>query len=697
MIRRPALAVLLGLFLAASGLEAQWSGTTQSSGAAEQQRLGVLAYHQGRMSESIFLFEKALAFDPRDPDIQTWLGRAYYRSGFEAMALKIWEPLTLLPEAPPGLASLVETLRARRNLDQSEVAPRYVEAARFDGAKGKSPAFKRPSSILPLSDASFLIVAHGSGQILRMDPNGLVKERMTGGLSGLDRPFSVVPLPGGGYAVSEFDADRIALVRKDKTTYLGSRGRGEGQVLGPQYLAVDELGYLYVTDYGNARVVKFDPDGGFILSLGGGRAGFAGLTSPAGLAASGGVLYVADSREKTIHRFDYSGNYLGELARGSLHFPEGLSFWNSGAALLVADTDRVVSIDLATERVDELYRSPDRSPRLVSAVAANNGTILAADFDASAVSMLNEAPSIARGFQVEIRRIDASRFPRVSLDVSVRDRLGNPVVGLSSGNFYLSEALHLKTSTVEKDKLVTHNVLAVAPAKQVLLEGTGTSSPDWRAMVLLERSPAMDLYAQAARDALVELSSGLEAGGPGALGLVMASTTPSLAAKPSSTPDLATLARALLAHSGREGRFDLGLRLAAAGLMPGETRDSIVYFCSGAMDSASFQGVSISELGALLANNGIRFHVAVFGEGRIDPSLEYIARVSGGSVLSASRPRGLRDLPGTLASAPSGRYRFSFVSADSAEFGNQELSVAVEAYLYQKSGRDELGYYAPLK
>jgi hypothetical protein len=214
-------------------------------------------------------------------------------------------------------------------------------------------------------------------------------------------------------------------------------------------------------------------------------------------------------------------------------------------------------------------------------------------------------------------------------------------------------------------------------------------------MVLVERSTAMDEYSSALRDALVEVGSSLGEGG--SLGLILAGPSPELSARPARMPDLAAMARSLKGPSARAGRFDLGLRLAVNTLMPDEARDSILYFSSGVIDSASFQGASVSELGALLVNNGIRLHLALFGEGRVDPSLEYLVHLTGGSIISASRPRGLRDLPLALSGSPTGRYEFSFLSADSSELGNRQLSVAVEAYLYQKSGRDELGYYAPLQ
>jgi hypothetical protein len=50
-----------------------------------------------------------------------------------------------------------------------------------------------------------------------------------------------------------------------------------------------------------------------------------------------------------------------------------------------------------------------------------------------------------------------------------------------------------------------------------------------------------------------------------------------------------------------------------------------------------------------------------------------------------------------IAGAASGRYRFSFESKADTSYGRGYLALGVEAYLFKKSGKDELGYYAPLE
>jgi hypothetical protein len=181
------------------------------------------------------------------------------------------------------------------------------------------------------------------------------------------------------------------------------------------------------------------------------------------------------------------------------------------------------------------------------------------------------------------------------------------------------------------------------------------------------------------------------------LGAVSAGRVPSILQRPAASPDLATLVRALRVKPETSGRFDLGLRQAVNTLMPSGVRDAVVYFSSGNLDESSLQSVSLSELAALLTNNGIAFYVVLIGDGEPDASLRYLVKRSGGSFIRAEAPRGIKDLPTLLRSAPSGRYEFSFESADDPDFGERQMTVALEAWLFHKSGRDEIGYYAPLR
>jgi hypothetical protein len=673
---------------------AQFNSVLRSSGAVDQLRLGVQSYQRGHYAESILLFEKALAYEPGAKLIEYWLGRAYLKSGYEETALRIWQGLADAADAPPFLKAKVADLRSSRAIAQAGSDYRYVEVERFEGQGGKAKLFSRPSAIIPKPDGSLLVVAHGSNELVTLDASGVVRERSRGGLQGYDRPFGAAYLPDGTLFVTEYNGDRVSRIAPDgKSAFFGSKGRGDGALIGPEYAATDSDGYLYVVDFGNARVSKFDDTGAFVLSFGAKNLelGFPGLESPTGVLAEGGVVYIADSIARAIYKFDESGNYLGVLAEGELHMPEGLSSWNGGQAILVADTDRIVSIDLASEAVSLVYHSPDKKAKLVGAAADYNGNLVACDFDSSAILILSDVSSLAAGYDVEIESIDSSAFPKVNFDAIVRDRNGMPVVGLKEGNFYLTETIRKTTQQDEGGKAVIRTEESIVPATEPLYLGSGDKAVQARSILVLERSADMDALRETQRSILAELYPELSATGWTAPSLVTAGPVPAVQA----TGDLQSALRVALSPSSGRGRFDQALRLAATKLLPSGNRDAVVYIGTGAVDESSFSGTALSELAALMRNNGIRFYAVLAAAP--DASLRYLADRTGGELFSADRPRGLSDLASSIATTPTGRYRFSFTSKAETSFGRGYLSVGLEAYLYKRSGKDELGYYAPLK
>lgn len=697
MRRRPQL-LLLALALAtmpplATGAWGQFNSVLASPGAAEQLRLGVQSYQRGRYAESILLFEKALAYDPGEPLIEYWLGRAYLKSGYEETALRVWKPLLDSPAPPLFLKAKADSIRNSRAVSPNAGSYDYVEVQRFEGKSGGQTVFERPSTIIPRPDGSLLVVAHGSNRLVTLDSSGVVSRRDQGGLAGFDRPFGAAYLPDGTLFITEYNGDRVSRIAPDGSSKtFGKKGRQADGLIGPHYATTDGDGYLYVVDFGNARVSKFDDQGGFVLSFGAKSpdGSFPGFSSPTGIYVGDDVVYVADSIAKAIYTFDRSGNYLGAIAAGALHLPEGLSPWKAGRALLVADTDRIVSIDLDSEAVTELYKATSKKARIVDAAIDYNGNLVACDFDASTISVLSDASALASGYDVEIQSVDSSAFPKIVLDVIVRDQDGAPVVGLRDGNFYLTETVRSSTQTDEGGKAAIHTLETIQPASNVSYLGSGDKAADSRSVLVLERSADMSAQRESQRAALTELYARLQEQGAQGPSLVTAGPSPAL-----QPAGLTSALRVALAPASGRGRFDLAIRLAATTLLPSGNRNAIVYLGSGAVDEASFSGTTLAELAALMRNNGIRFFAVVLAQP--DPALRYLAQRTGGDILSASRPRGLGDLAAEIDSAATGRYRFSFISKAETSFGWGYLDVGVEAYLYKRSGKDELGYYAPLK
>lgn len=101
-------------------------------------------------------------------------------------------------------------------------------------------------------------------------------------------------------------------------TTLGSWGTGNGQfnanVPSRIELVFDAQGDIYVTDPGNNRVQKFDPQGNYLIQFGSSGIGDGQFNQPTGIAIDAtGNVYVTDAGSGRVEKFDANGNYLSQF------------------------------------------------------------------------------------------------------------------------------------------------------------------------------------------------------------------------------------------------------------------------------------------------------------------------------------------------------------------------------------------------
>ena len=662
--------------------------------AAQEFRLGVLAYNRFSYNEAILSFERSLSFRPGEALILDWLGKAYYRSGFEETALRQWRAALDLYGRNSGtgmlLGARIETVANRRFLfPVADDGMRYVESGRFPGSINDVVLYRQPTSVLPNNDGSIWVVAYGSNEIIRIDVNGIIKDRKRGPLNGFDRPFDITRGLDGRLYLSEYRGSRVSVLDSSGNwlSYIGSRGLGAGQFVGPQHLTVDEDGYLYVVDYGNRRISKFDPDGLFIISFALRSAIFPGLLNPTGIVAANGRIYIAENNAKAIYMFDPNGNYLGRLAAEGLTNPESLRLLSDNT-LLAADGNRILRIDPHSAIVRELGLAGGSNLRITCADMDKNASLIVSNFAASNVTVMTRFDDIASGFFVQIRNISAQRFPLVTVELIVEDRLRRPILGLDNSNFLLTEN-------------------GVPVIDQTLVQA-GFRYDGADISLLVERSDNTSLLrddlAAASRDinrAVREMSNAK------IVSVISASAQPQRERHENS------LENAVRGTSGTAGfysnrwRFDLGLRLAATDLLSASPRRSVVYIGSGSLGELAFEQYSLSGMATYLANNGIVFNAVIIGSGQFGTgyaensedfaAIEYLCRETGGRAMHLYRPRGIGELIKSVAETPSGLYSFTYNSRMLTDYGRAWLPLEVEVYLMERSGRDNTGYFAPLE
>jgi len=116
----------------------------------------------------------------------------------------------------------------------------------------------------------------------------------------------------------------------------GSNGSGNGQFIGPNAVATDAYGNVYVSDLGNNRVEKFDSNGNYLTQWGSSGSGNGQFDLPYGIAVDGsGNVYVLDQGNNRIQVFDSNGNYLAQWGsygsgNGQFNAPYGIAMDGSG-------------------------------------------------------------------------------------------------------------------------------------------------------------------------------------------------------------------------------------------------------------------------------------------------------------------------------------------------------------------------------
>ncbi|MFW5694603.1 MAG: hypothetical protein ACOCYB_05505 [Alkalispirochaeta sp.] len=689
-VRRPALIIFLAL---AAGGAALWSQPIDldDANAREEFRFGVQVYHAARFNDAIVAFTRALSFTPENLAVREWLGRAYFRTGLEDAALAEWEIVAEEGGAGAYLLSRLETLRYRQGvMPFSERDLTLARSQLIEGRRGERRLFQRPAGVDVDDRGDVFVVSLGTEEILRITPNGRVRERIGGGLSGLSRPFDVA-YHDGQLFVTEYGADRVAVLGDGfgKELMFGGTGLGEGRLLGPQFITIDGGEFVYVTEWGNRRVSKFTTDGEFLQTIGTPSSFFTGLQHPTGIAVRDQILYVADADDEgvALHRFDESGNHLQRIdlplslddsAENSINgaVVEDLS-WFDDQYLLISTGDEVLLFDPDTETVESRIGDAERS-RVTSAARDANGRVVVTDFDSDELIIFEPEGALYSGLDVHIERIVSREFPRVALQVAVHDREGNPLVGLTEENFIVSED--------------------GVPEQDITVDATGQSVRALDVSVLLQPGEDEE-YAADMGDATARLATAVRSSDRVRFYLAGEEPREIISGDASEERIRQTVREA--AGTGENLferdriRLDRSIRAAATPMLDGDLRRDLVMFGDGRVADGSFNEYGVEETAAFLANNGIQFHMVLTEQRSPDEELDYLVEHTGGTFRYLFEPEGLAPLIDTMRQRPVGRYWIVFDARQDPDFGRRYFEMSVEARLFVRSGRDELGFFGP--
>lgn len=651
---------------------------TSSEGfASEEFRRGVQAYYKGSFNEAVVQFERALSFLPNDNLILEWLGKTYYKTGLEGSALSYWQSAVNNGYGGLLLQNKIEIVRERRVTgDSTDKLMRLSEAGAFPGDFNGNMIFSGPVSVQPNYNGTAWVVAYNTNELLLLNQNGKVIDRIEGPINGFDRPCDVIRLHDGNLLVSENAGDRLSLLNSKGRfiKYIGKKGRSNGEMVGPLYLAQDLLERIYVTDYGNRRVDVFDKDGEPLYFFGGRQAEFDGLRGPTGICVIDESVFVADDYTGCIYEFDRAGNFIRNLVEdGTFKKPEAIKLWNKN--LIICDQNKIISVDPQTGATFEFVRTGNAPSRVTAANPDVNGNVMVSDFTANEVYVMSKVQELVGGLFVQIEQIDSTAFPNVTLELRVENRHRQPVVGLQEENFYITENKR--------------------PVSNVKFLGAASNNTDADITIVIDRSRSSAGYKSEIEMAVKEIAASMN--NTGVLRIVAAGKNPvtEYVGKPDGVSKFSL--DALKTPLSSEVPLDLAFRLASNEIIKAAKKRAIVYISAGDFSYDSMTKYNLAELTAFMNNNSIGFSAIHVNQSAVSSELQYVVDNTQGNLYYVFRPEGLSDVVKDIIEFPQGIYQLSYTSSLQTNFGTSYLPVESEVYLLNRSGRDETGYFAPLQ
>ena len=190
------------------------------------------------------------------------------------------------------------------------------------------------------------------------------------------------------------------------TRVIGEPGSAPGQFGEPRGLAVDARGNLYVADTKNSRIQVFDANGRFVRSLGSVGSGDGQLKEPCGVAVDrDGTVVVADTWNHRIARFGADGTWLGAFNDDQRGFFGPRAVLLSRDFLYVSDTGnkRIVRFDREGKRVSEWGTAgsgPGQFVEPVGLAADAAGNVYVADTGNHRVQVFDSEGQFLREFAV---------------------------------------------------------------------------------------------------------------------------------------------------------------------------------------------------------------------------------------------------------------------------------------------------------
>ena len=137
---------------------------------------------------------------------------------------------------------------------------------------------------------------------------------------------------------------------------------GEGELSNPWGVASDGFGNIYVADWKNDRIVKYDSEGNLMMTVGSSGSGKGELLRPSSVAVDNhGDIYIADRQNDRVQLFNKDGRYIQSFHGNASLSKSGKTYILANLVTLrlrsMGDVEKNQRLDVPmTVRVDGEFR-----------------------------------------------------------------------------------------------------------------------------------------------------------------------------------------------------------------------------------------------------------------------------------------------------------------------------------------------------
>jgi hypothetical protein len=327
-----------------------------------------------------------------------------------------------------------------------------------DGGPATSAQLYLPSGVALDGQGNVYIADLGNDRIRKMSPGGTITTFAGGGTpdfhgedgglatsAWLGSPGGVAVDAHGNVYFAEGASIRKVSTNGTITTVAGTGVRGfsgdggpatAARLDGPEGVATDGLGNLYIADYGNTRVRKVNSRGTITTIAGNGKVGFSGDGGPATSARMGTPVGVAADAQRNVYIADYYTERVRKVGPGgTITTIAGTGrggFSGDGGRATLA---RVSPYGVAVDGQGNVYIADYTNSRVRKVWQGRIANATYAGFYSPSRNLSCElADRDARGSYVYCQSVKAPRNVRMSLDGRLTICRGNQCLGNPAEN-----------------------------------------------------------------------------------------------------------------------------------------------------------------------------------------------------------------------------------------------------------------------